>query len=211
MKITSVPPHASNGNKKRAYLIVGQEGPDEQQASIVFSTDMRDALLRGYQENGTRASSGEFSNLSEVQDVLERMRILEPATTSYFKKAFSSNLAEENELLIAQERLYQAHYNFLQAKRYLTTVEQQCGMMSMNAASLTAATFKKPSPIQDTQDRSNIGLTTEVTAESCNAHVSETLKMSTMKSINNPNANSEMIPFKWEEPLSSSAYPHTCV
>jgi len=218
MKVTSVPPHASSGNKKRAYLIVGQEGPNEQQASIVFSTDMRDALLREYQENGTRASSGEFSNLSEVQDVLERMRILEPATTGYFKKAFlsheeiygASNLAEENELLIAQERLYQAHYNFLQAKRYLTTVEQQCGMMSMNAASLAAAPFKKPSPKQDTQDRSNIGLTTEVTAESCNAHVSETLKMSTMKTINNPSANSEMIPFKCE-PLSSSASPHTCV
>jgi hypothetical protein len=67
--------------------------------------------------------------------------------------------------------------------------------------------FNKPLPTKETQDRSERGLTTEITTKDGDALVSQTLKTSTTRT--NTNAITKMIPSNCEIPLSSAADPHT--
>uniref|UniRef100_A0A7S4SG68 Helicase-associated domain-containing protein n=1 Tax=Ditylum brightwellii TaxID=49249 RepID=A0A7S4SG68_9STRA len=160
-----------NGNEKRVYLVVG---PKQQQATIAFATDMRDALLRGYEENGVTAFSKAFTNLSEVQGVLEEMNILPPATSAATKKRrvpqqetqHDSNFAdadeegEGDELKVALEELYKAHRKLMESQQNLENVQNRRGALSMATASSSTTSNKPPPSMLQIQRIPATGLTT---------------------------------------------------
>jgi len=162
-----------NGNEKRLYLIVG---PEKHQATIAFATEMRDAMLRGYEENGVSAFSQAFTNLRETQLVLEEMNILPPdasattkkrkSITSHQERKHVSNVTdadkgeaqnysifadadeegEVNELKVAQEQLYGAQRELVKAQQYLANVLRRQEMVPMTCTSSTTTTTTKPAP-----------------------------------------------------------------
>mmetsp|Transcript_24725 Transcript_24725/g.32788 ORF Transcript_24725/g.32788 Transcript_24725/m.32788 type:complete len:667 (+) Transcript_24725:194-2194(+) len=161
-----------NGNEKHVYLAVGWK--HQQATHCLCHRHERDTLLRGYEENGVTAFSKAFTNLSEVQGVLEEMNILPPATSAATKKRrvpqqetqHDSNFAdadeegEGDELKVALEELYKAHRKLMESQQNLENVQNRRGALSMATASSSTTSNKPPPSMLQIQRIPATGLTT---------------------------------------------------